>query len=983
MSDNPGDGELSPFFLQIELDERAFAEQLDAVRSRIDDFAQEAIRALMAGDEAAADLVNKLRELAEQTEINQRLDTISNTQIKQGIEDLKTLDGVIDKLVADYGRLNDASTAAATNIGSAYNKGEFVNERAAGYGVSGGMIGPAGAGDAESGGSPPGLYGLARGARGLGVLAGNSQAGQGVASLLYVTQAFEQLEDVLGPINESLIATGGLFPPLTEGLVGLGVPMAGLVGVILPLTAAFAAVAAVATLFNNEIRESEKQLQAALSSYHVYIDAIANGTTKELEAKLATATGAKGSADTEVQTLSKQVADGLASAFKEGGGLGVALLQQTQGWKDLTKQLDDAKTAAAKAAAEVSGLNQALSDPKVKANDAADAALKAAQDKAELDKQFAADNKLSTQAVLDNQKAIKDDIEARKASNVTLEAGKTAAEAAGASVERIQAFTDAINANNDAITAEEARYNNLREVSFGLANAREEETRYAKLQAEITKEHVQFLEQENKLRQTGTPDQYGSAVLGIQSKRAGAQAELDALQAAGYKTSEQADRAEELTRIIEEYNNQLAELDTNIKPVVDARAAMEDMTKAADDFAKKQKTLQDQLQVQSDTARAKELQAEQQYTIGSIQDVEARLKIRTDESRKEVQLAQDTANRKADISIQLTNQENQLTKDFGRQQEDDITKANEQQSKLIREARYQAREDEIAHVSRLREIRTADRTDEQRALLDRNFLKLFEDRQAKTKAIQDENDSYAEREAKLSRHLQDQENELAISLANEQKQQRIAYQRKFEDMQQRAAQEEIQLQLNEERKRSVMRQAEQDQLSDLTTNENYKIRLLQSNLQNELDLYGQQELQRVAIAKATQDAIIAYSTAQLQAAFGANPGAVGSTGASVIGGGGSTSYMYADGGNFNANSGFVMSEEAPEALRFGSKGYNVNGAAMVYPLQSGSVTPVGSGGSKVFAPTINLNGTLADPITPERVRDIVYDAWEDMTSDNG
>lgn len=400
--------------------------------------------------------------------------------------------------------------------------------------------------------------------------------------------------------------------------------------------------------------------------------------------------------------------------------------------------------------------------------------------------------------------------------------------------------------------------------------------------------------------------------------------------------------------------------------------ALDNLAKAADDFKKKSADLVTSLATQQENARQKEADAEQQYMRGSLEDVHERGQIATAESRKETELKQQTADKIADIALKEQQKEASIQDDFRNQLLEDQIKVNQDSQKLTTDFQRTEREDSIEHEQRLADIKSQSHAQDQAALLDRNFLQLAKNQLTQNDAESKENISFQRREDKLARHLSDQQQDLEGHYAQEIAQQQWAETRKILLAQQAAFNEENQQQVDQTRKITALRASEQQQLDDLTANETYKIAILQRNLANELILYTQQEAAKMKLLQATTDAINQQAKQAYMNSGGDRFIAEGMTG-------------HAQGGGFLAGEPFVMNEPGfgNETLMLGSRGYNVGGAALVYPMQGGSVNANKGDNGLVFAPTINapagvdrawLMGTLS------KMKD---DMWEKLQDIHG
>lgn len=880
-----------------------------------------------------------------------------------------SLQGEIDQMVA-LEKQTRAETEAASELKAQWNEIFARNdEMAKGYGVSGGMIGPAEAPAEAGGGGALGgsAYGVARGFRGVADIAriagadsGTTSGLVGTADLLYVVQGIQQVQKVFGDLNDTLVASGGLFPPLTEGLVALGIPMAGLLSVVVPVGAAVLLLAHYITEFNKAVDDGKKAVETAITERQELNKVSRESTTEDLTKKIGKEQGTIDDNAPIITNLKEQLASTLQAGFAayKSGDLITANAEAIAA-KALQENITKLQGESDVAAGKINNYNQALTSTGVAANDAAEAARKKAEADYAQAKQFEADDNLTRQAAEDRHKAL---VEDRSHQQQAIDTIKAADAAQGLSAEQHLKNKDAINAHAKALKDDNDELQHLETASFAIIQEREKEARAIAVQSSVMQEHRSFVEQENKLRESGTPDQLASARVGIQSKIAGAQSSLDDLTEQGKTrilTEKELTDIEKYKADIVELNHDLADLDTYIAPLVTVRAAFEQIGKAIEDFDKKKQALEDGLALASASARQREATAEQQYTQGSLQDVEVRRKIVADESRKEIEIKQQTADKIVDIDEQLQQKLVDSATTLARANEDDLVKFGNDSAKLVRQSQYDAEDAQTAHIKRLNEIRSRDDADQIIALQNRNFLAFFQSQLKQGKSVNEEDTSYTESQQKLSTHLKRQQDELAISLSQEQKQRLLDYQRRFEDAQVWEQRQEFQTDQAEQRKLDTLRTSETQQLQDLSTTESYKIQLLQQGLQAELALLQAQETAKLQLLENTRAQIIQQA---LQAAVNAGlPDAQNNVVNRDV-------PFFDSGGSFRPGDMFAKGNIS-ESFNIGGRTYEIPGAAMVMPLQSGTATPMKGGGGSTYYFTIQA---ASDPeATAHAVLDLI------------
>lgn len=170
-------------------------------------------------------------------------------------------------------------------------------------------------------------------------------------------------------------------------------------------------------------------------------------------------------------------------------------------------------------------------------------------------------------------------------------------------------------------------------------------------------------------------------------------------------------------------------------------------------------------------------------TTVSLRAETEKQRILQDGIQKELQIRQAEADKIAEIQQNLADNIAREQLNYSRQQQDDVVKYNDNLQRLQIDAQRTALEDQISYEERIADIKRQANLSEQQALLDRNFLQIAKDEMNKNASIQKETDSYADREEKLQRHLQNQEQDLYRSLQQQEEQQQVAESRKIQDLQ--------------------------------------------------------------------------------------------------------------------------------------------------------------------------------------------------------
>lgn len=961
MSDNPSGDNIDILGLGVKTDEASFAQAQSAVKAFQDQVAQSmgrAAQAMLAGDEAAAKLYDNLLKLANESgDLNAGFNN-NSASVEAANKQLAAMSAQFDTLISGEKSMATAAqeATAAINEQAAAAEKMQAGPRLSAFRDAQNQFRrepPPPAADPEMPDAPgePNKTGSAFGIGHALSVAGHATGSpmlRDAGAFVYMEEGLKRAVPFLENFNLEITKQPGIIGPAIGGLTALGVPMAGLAVVAVPVAAAVIGVTLAVQHFNQVIAAAQGTLNQSLEVLDAYFKAIDNGTTETLQREINEQEKRRNSANTEYGVI--------AQAFKGSGGNLDVVNAAVKGFAimfgsfdEMNKHLDKLAAEGAKAQAVIDGDTQALGSNNIAFNNAAESARRLAASIVETSQRYADYDKLTVQGV-------KDRLDVLQREGAAAEAAKAAVEAHNDELkigpEQYQKNIEAINGYQATIDQSKADIEHLTGASYGWAQARKEEADAMAAEQAILQERLNFFATVGKLRATGTASSYESEVGSLQGKKEGDLGQIAYLEGKGALTDQEQKQLTKLKAEIEEIDKQLEFLSRDVKLWIDAREAEGAITKADTALAKETAAAEKQAKQATAENIRREAQAEAELSRGSLQDTEARYQIATKESREEIKIKQDTADKILDIATKVGQQEDDAHKTLARKQEDDLTKFYNDRAKLERDANNQASEDAVEHAARVRDIQRQSHSDETSALLNRDFLSLMKSRQKDQDDLTKEDQSYNAREQKLSRHLQQQENELQIRLQQEDAQARVAFNRKIEDIVQNANREIEQQHVAEQRKIQQAQQAQHQQLEDLAHTEDYKIRLLRHNQAIELQLIADQERQRLAIANATNVAIVNAANRTIDQIAQHQPGA-----AEAARGSGAQRSRYAGGGAFGADNSFEMSEFGPETLSFGRDSYVIPGQAIVYPMQSGSVTPGTGGGKNInFAPVINIDG---------------------------
>lgn len=925
LADNPGD----VLSLGVDPDESAFREldqlvahagaSFDTLRQKVDDLSSSASKI-----NSVTDALRALQETSEQTAIRAGQTELSNAQqrlqnyqteldfldrvraAKQASTNADTqstefLSTMLDEIKDDTAALDafdvelnkvaqDFTSGTAGLSGLTGRTGGFLGDTLGG----GGNVIPPDDGSGGGAGGISGGYGITRGFQAASQLA--RQAGDpGLAAgiqvsgeLLRTELALQRIGAILPKINEAFEATPNVLTPVVGGLTDLGIPITTL-GVVAPL--AIAATAGVAIEFN-AVKAALDPLNTALeigvADLKAYDVASTSGkTASQIALEAAKSTDALAGSQkslTDQTNITTGVFDQLKAQSLQGqgafgiiGGIpGIEQLNQLSGGDlgarigylfsgvlvpELGKvqtETDKLKTTVDDTIGSLAGLTSAAQSLGVIANTAADDARKRADADIKQSQQFAADDNLSRDAAQARITMLNNDIAAQLKANATIEESN---KNVNLSAEQHQLNAQAIQQHTAILADDLGEVNHLTLISLPLIQARQDEASAISAQTTALQEHTSFITAATKLDQTGTAAQVQSERDTLIGKLTTAQNTVGQLQGQGPLNDADTKKLADAQAAVKQITSDLKELDQVVTPVVNARVALQDAAKAAEAYGKTYKAVQEQV-----------AQQEQQYTQGSLQDVEQRNAIRLRESRAETALTEQTANAITDIRTKLGQDETRIDTNYNRQIQDDQTKFRDVIAADVRNAQQTAETDQQSHLQKLADISTQYKDSEFSDLLNRNFLQLAIDQRKKTTADMTENQSYTTREQTLQRHLQQQETDQAIALTQLEEQQRVARERQFQDADIAATNAISQQNINEDRKRQALITSENQQLQDLTNSEIYHIQILQAAAKN-----------RVQLAFDTETAIVAASISAFNKAITSflYPSAGGSSGNAI------------------------------------------------------------------------------------------------------
>lgn len=776
----------------------------------------------------------------------------------------------------DATQKTQAQTDTVRNSGQAYaDADERLKEYMADIeSVSQADLSGAGAfGDDGSGGGAGG-YGVARGLRagaGIGRIAGlgsgSTQVFSGAADIIYLEQAFTKLGDtlpaILAPLDSFIAALEPFAPELLAIAAGIAVYDVAL------------------QEQERELKKGTEALQEAITAQDQYLKDSAALTTKEAENKRANserdATGDQAIMADRARQIREQLGAGLGDMSNElrnkiideakkvqAGTSGADLDQYSAAIKGVTglgtilDDYDKAKKAATEAGDSVNFYTDGINKNAFAANDAAEAARKAATENTDQQKRFEAYDAATAKSDQQKVENLYSTIDSQQKNIALIEASNSGLDK---NSEEYLKNKQAIENYQDQIKQETEDIQHLTEVSIPAAEKTQALT-------DADKQYLQLID--DTLAQTKrraddealTSQANADKTAKLREDRDTTQASIDALTQHSIVTDADQKKLDQLTAHLQDLDTEIGDLNQAFDPAK-IREAADAIQKANDAYDKAVQSAQNAAATAIGNAQTQERQAEQQYTEGSIQDVYKRQQVQTAADRQRETDETDTANKIADVRTKLGEQELSITTDYNRQIFDDEIKYQQDFSKLQTTANDTAATDLQNHLNKLSQLRRDDHQNEADDIAYRDFQKLAKDQQTEQNKLSDENTSYSQREETLQTHLQQQESQLATNLANTEAQQQRAEQRKAADAITKSDQEIEQLNTDEKRKEQAIQTSEQQKLQDITTGENEQLAVLRQGLVNKITLIQIEENQREQIAQQTQQAIVANAHAMI------------------------------------------------------------------------------------------------------------------------
>lgn len=734
-----------------------------------------------------------------------------------------------------------------------------------------GAFGAGGAGG-DDGGS---LYGVARGLRagaGIGRIAGvggaTTTAFTGAADILYLQQAFDKLGDVIPSVGKALDGMGSQLIDAVPAFGAIGVGASGMVAALAPIAAVMAAAAAGVALFNEEVKAGKAALDEAISHTDAFYKAIQEGTSASLGAELAKLNDQK-SAQQEELALDQANYDRQHKALTaQEDDLDLIALEHSA----LADNINKLKAEIPTTQGQMEGLSDAIKSAGVAANDAAEAARKEAANHIQQQQQLDADDKASVKSDQDRVQALYQQIDAQQGSIAVIQNTNANLDKQG---EQYLKNQQAIEAYNAEITKEQDEITHITSISEVYAQKREDaaaaDTQFLKNLDDISTANKRA-DADAKLTAEANLQKQAD----LKKERDTTQEAITALQQHGVATDADQKKLDDLTKQLQSFDEEINNLQGDVEAarqrqveadrLKDQQQALAEVIKAEDNYTKSIQGARDTLTNATSDLFLKERTGEEQYQPGSIQDTFARESIAQKEQRDAEKVQLETAQKISDIHTKMGAEQLKITTDYNRQIYDDEVKYGQDRAKLVLDEQRQEQADSIDEANKLADIRHQSQLNEEDDIANRDFAKLARDQRTAADKVTQEETNFTQTENKQRLHLQQQEQDLATSLANQEAKQKTEEGRKIADAETAADAQVKQAEDTEQRKIDALKTSEQQQLDDLSRTENEKLTLMRVAAYQQYEMLVVQENQREQLAQQTETQIVTQANAVLNQA---------------------------------------------------------------------------------------------------------------------
>lgn len=487
---------------------------------------------------------------------------------------------------------------------------------------------------------------------------------------------------------------------------------------------------------------------------------------------------------------------------------------------------------------------------------------------------------------------------------------------------------------------------------------REEETKAVKDYSDSLSRSIQM----TQLASTGTKKQVDDRIQALQQEAREIRRYIEFFDPALQQTAEGAALYQQLSERLKTVNAELTDLKANVKPIVDAKTAI-------DEFFKNLKKNADRIAGEVNDRNKRVAEVQQKYETDVAQIEEADLKKRADIQKRYNDAIVQAASQAADAAEQA------LTK-LTQQREDLLTGLNRDMAKEDRDAAVKRLDIQIAaqreeakayqsHLQELEQIRKDANAREFGFIMERNFRALIESRVQTTRDMERSNERFTGERATRQQGEQNQIQDLQRSLANQRQERLIAYQQSLQDANTAYRRELTAAHDKEVKALELARQARDASLRELQATTTTELRIRKSAYDQQLKLAS---LYGAAYVKANDQIMQTLVNHAEQRLAQINGTSGGSTGNTVIGGDVRRLLQRADGGSLNRGDLSLVNDGRPGQRESFNGVMMPRGLGLFMPMQSGYV----SNSQTTNNPTINIY----ESNNPARTKSIVMDALE-------
>lgn len=246
----------------------------------------------------------------------------------------------------------------------------------------------------------------------------------------------------------------------------------------------------------------------------------------------------------------------------------------------------------------------------------------------------------------------------------------------------------------------------------------------------------------------------------------------------------------------------------------------------------------------------------------------------------QVDAAEKLADSQQDITEKLADKVAELGVDAARDAAEAQREFRSEQLDEIRDYQRDERDAIEDHQRRLRDIRRSAEAEEEDAILQRDFKRLFEIRKNTGKQLETANEEFNEEKAARERDLQERLGDIANEFAEERAIRQQEYQQQLADAQAQAQEERAQIQANYAERKAELAQNLQEEKDEIESARVEQLALRNEAIQEELALISSGYEQRLAVEAQYQQRMLQQAQSILSGGVGGLSRATGGAGLS-------------------------------------------------------------------------------------------------------